>query len=121
MNETEENINKIKTLVKNNNIKLFIHAKYLLNFAKDLIPKNKIFLVRYVQDLDMSVRLGAEGVVLHFGTTANEIPRNEAIKKSKGEYLAFLDSDDWWKSNKIEKQIQLLFSFYSCFFYIYCN
>ena len=32
--------------------------------------------------------------------------RNEAIKKSKGEYLAFLDSDDWWKSNKIEKQIQ---------------
>ena len=94
MDEKPEKINQIKTLIQNKNIKLFIHAKYLLNFAKPLIPKNKIFLVRYVQDLDMSVRLGGDGVVLHFGTTANEIPRNEAIKNMAKSLISCLDHAD---------------------------
>jgi len=31
--------------------------------------------------------------------------RNKAIKQSKGEIIAFLDTDDWWDKNKLEKQI----------------
>ena len=31
--------------------------------------------------------------------------RNNAINKSNGEILAFLDTDDWWDENKLEKQI----------------
>ena len=31
--------------------------------------------------------------------------RNEAIKKSKGEFLAFLDVDDIWTRNKLSLQI----------------
>ena len=31
--------------------------------------------------------------------------RNRAINMSRGQYIAFLDSDDWWKAEKIEKQI----------------
>jgi len=31
--------------------------------------------------------------------------RNHAIKKCKGEFIAFLDSDDIWKKDKLENQI----------------
>ena len=36
------------------------------------------------------------------------VVRNHGISKSKGKYVAFLDSDDMWKPAKIEKQIELL-------------
>ena len=52
-------------------IPAFIHAKYMLNFGKSPhVRKNYIFLKRYIQDLDISVRLGMRGVVLHFGTNS---------------------------------------------------
>ena len=34
--------------------------------------------------------------------------RNLAIEQSKGEFLAFLDVDDWWEANKMEKQVHTL-------------
>ncbi len=33
--------------------------------------------------------------------------RNEAIKKSSGEFVAFLDTDDFWEKDKLELQIPL--------------
>lgn len=34
--------------------------------------------------------------------------RNLAIKKSRGEYVCFLDTDDIWKSSKLKKQVNFL-------------
>lgn len=34
--------------------------------------------------------------------------RNKALELAKGQYVAFLDSDDVWKPDKIEKQLKLL-------------
>ena len=33
--------------------------------------------------------------------------RNEAVKKCIGEFIAFLDVDDWWEDDKLIKQIKL--------------
>ncbi|MBW2937714.1 glycosyltransferase family 2 protein [Aureisphaera sp. CAU 1614] len=35
-------------------------------------------------------------------------PRNFGIKKSKGKYLAFVDDDDLWLPQKLEKQVAIL-------------
>ena len=36
------------------------------------------------------------------------IARNKAITEAKGKYLAFLDGDDIWAADKLEKQIQFM-------------
>ncbi len=42
----------------------------------------------------------------HTGLPA--VPRNRGVQLAKGDWIAFLDSDDWWEKNKLEKQFQLI-------------
>lgn len=36
------------------------------------------------------------------------VSRNKALKMAKGKWIAFLDSDDLWKKDKLEKQIKFM-------------
>lgn len=49
---------------------------------------------------------------VHYVTQVQHIngaeARNAGIRASKGEYIAFLDDDDWWDKEKIEKQVEFI-------------
>lgn len=46
--------------------------------------------------------------------------RNTGIMNTSGEYIAFLDSDDYWEKNKIEKQVRKIKSLPDEYVGIYC-
>ena len=48
-------------------------------------------------------------IVYHYQANKGlALSRNEALKRSRGEYIAFIDHDDLWMPEKLEKQILAL-------------
>lgn len=49
---------------------------------------------------------------IHYFVNINNLgaagSRNKAVKLARGKYVAFLDSDDWWESDKLKKQVDLI-------------
>lgn len=58
--------------------------------------ENYGYLPRHVEYVVNEERLGVAG------------SRNKAVSMAKGDYIAFLDADDWWSSNKLKYQVEYM-------------
>ena len=54
-----------------------------------------------------AIRAPDRVTVIHQKNTGQVVARNNGIAAAKGQYIAFLDSDDTWEHDKLEKQIPL--------------
>jgi deoxyribonuclease-4 len=64
----------IKTILKEKNIKLFIHSPYTFNFAKSIIHNNWFncyWITSFIKELEIADAIGAVGCVIHVGKYLN--------------------------------------------------
>lgn len=79
------------------------YTNWELLITDDCSMDQTISILKTFQENDSRIRL--------FKLEKNQGPgvaRNNSIKKAKGNYIAFLDSDDKWSENKLEKQINFM-------------
>jgi teichuronic acid biosynthesis glycosyltransferase TuaG len=69
----------------------------------DDLDQEELFFIKELISFDSRIKLLINKKNLGAG-----ISRNKGIKFSKGEFIAFIDADDIWKPNKIEKQLQFM-------------
>lgn len=79
-----------------NNYEIIIVDDCSNDHSKDIISQ---YIKRYPNRITYRMNERNSGVA---------ISRNEAISIAKGQYIAFVDSDDVWLPNKLSKQIKLL-------------
>ncbi len=86
----------IKSVLKQSyrNLELIVYD----NFSKD---KTNIIVKKFKKDKRVRYYKSKSFLNLYHA-------RNLAIKKTRGELVAFLDADDWWEKEKLQKQINFL-------------
>jgi len=69
----------------------------------DCSSDNSVEVIRSFADQDPRIKL-----IQLAENSGAAVARNTAIEAAKGRYIAFLDSDDAWLPNKLEKQVQFM-------------
>lgn len=79
------------------------HTHWEMIIVDDCSTDNSKKLVKTYAEKDSRIKLIA--LDKNHGPA---LTRNKAIEKAKGDYIAFLDSDDIWVPTKLEKQLQFM-------------
>jgi teichuronic acid biosynthesis glycosyltransferase TuaG len=64
---------------------------------------NTLKIVEEYMELDQRVKL-----IDNPKNSGVSVSRNKGVSMARGEYIAFLDSDDIWRHDKLEKQLKLM-------------
>jgi apurinic endonuclease APN1 len=109
---TEKEQKEIKKYIKNNDIKVFVHGSYLLNFCKIPVGLKRIEWAYRIlaEDMELANKMGMEGVVIHMCTKKavdkNWIPftmdENETERKMVNHLIYFMkEYSDKFKKTKL--------------------
>lgn len=79
------------------------YSDWELLFQDDCSTDNTRSLVEYISDKDSRIKY-----VCNPKNSGAAITRNNALKRATGRWIAFLDSDDLWKPDKLEKQLKFM-------------
>ena len=80
------------------------YPNWELIIIDDCSSDNSLNIVKKIMQNDKRVKLITNDV--NFGSAAK--PRNIGIRHAKGQYIAFLDSDDVWDKNKLQEQLEYM-------------
>lgn len=78
------------------------YSNWELLIIDDCSTDNTLDVIRSIGD----PRIQVHSLTVNSGSPAT--PRNVALDLSRGEYIAFLDADDLWKKDKLNKQIKFM-------------
>lgn len=79
------------------------YTNWEIIFMDDCSTDDTVRLVSELQEKDSRIHL--------FQNSCNSgaaVSRNNALRESKGRWIAFLDSDDQWEPTKLEKQVRFM-------------
>ena len=79
------------------------YKNWELLITDDCSTDTTLDIIKSYQNIDNRIKL--------FNLVSNEgagVARNNSIQYAKGRYIAFCDSDDQWKPDKLEKQVHFI-------------
>lgn len=86
-----------------NSVLLQTYTNWELIIVDDVSPDNANNIIEEYVKKDNRIKL----IKLENNSGA-ALARNKAIEEAKGRFIAFLDADDCWKKDKLEKQINFM-------------
>ena len=79
------------------------YQKFEILLIYDDFLKDELWYIKKNFDLQKKIK-----IIINKKNLGVAKSRNIGLKKSKGGYIAFLDSDDYWEKNKLKKQIKFM-------------
>lgn len=79
------------------------YKNWELIFVNDCSTDNSVNIIKKHQKKDKRIRL-----IENEKNSGAALTRNRGIEEANGKYLCFLDADDLWDNDKLEKQIKFM-------------
>ena len=96
-----ENTNLLEKAVKS--ILLQTYKNFEIIIINDKNEKKNLNFLRKIKRKSKKIK-----IIYNKKNIGAGLSRNKGIRMSKGKYIAFLDSDDTWKKNKLYNQINIM-------------